>query len=183
MFLEDLHEGVTVNLRTNPSYSFLISDTVSTSRFLLHFGEKVAINNTNMVCFGEENGSIELEGKGTPPWNYEIIDLTNEDTIQAQNVFTPLSFNGYGSGVYEVSITNVNGECASVFSALTIGEAQEVVVEDQITNVQCYGEFSGAIQLDVNGGNELYSFNWNNGETQSVISGLAQGTYEVVGNG
>ncbi len=45
------------------------------------------------------------------------------------------------------------------------------------TDVSCYGDTDGAIDVEVTGASGSYAFEWNNMETTEDISGLAPGTY------
>ncbi len=47
------------------------------------------------------------------------------------------------------------------------------------TNVKCYGENSGAIDLSVTGGKAPYTYSWSNGATTQDLNNLAAGTYIV----
>ncbi|MFT4600079.1 MAG: gliding motility-associated-like protein, partial [Arenicella sp.] len=48
------------------------------------------------------------------------------------------------------------------------------------TNISCFGELDGMIDLSVTGGNPPFSFLWSTTEITEDISGLAEGTYQVV---
>jgi uncharacterized protein (TIGR02145 family) len=47
----------------------------------------------------------------------------------------------------------------------------------EVTHVRIYGVSSGEIVAHVSGGNPPYSFFWSNGQTDSILTGLAAGTY------
>jgi hypothetical protein len=47
------------------------------------------------------------------------------------------------------------------------------------TNVSCFGQTNGRIEIAVFGGKMPYVIQWQNGETSSVIENLKSGTYKV----
>jgi hypothetical protein len=54
------------------------------------------------------------------------------------------------------------------------------IAQVNITDVDCFGENTGAIALTVNGGTGgPYSYNWNNNATTATINNLAAGNYTV----
>ncbi|MEM1320751.1 MAG: cohesin domain-containing protein [Bacteroidota bacterium] len=54
-----------------------------------------------------------------------------------------------------------------------------VVTDTTITNIDCFGDATGAIDITVDGGVPGYTYLWSNAETSQDISGLTAGTYTV----
>ncbi|MBL4625946.1 MAG: PKD domain-containing protein, partial [Flavobacteriales bacterium] len=179
LFLEDLHENITVDLRQNPSYTFYISDTVATARFVLHIGGKVQQVKEDVTCFGGEDGQIQLTGQGVGPWNYSVINISTGDTSIAQNVFSLINYSSLSAGDYKVSISNSNGSCAAVQDTITIEQPEQVQLIGTLMHVQCYGDSSGSINISVSGGTVPYYFIWDNGATATSQVGLVQGIYSL----
>jgi len=91
---------------------------------------------------------------------------------------------GLDSGLYCVTITNVNSFCKSVRCFQLDRQYPTLVVStDVVTNPNCSAVASGAIDLKVTGGNNPYEFNWTgpNGfvATSEDLSGLMPGFYSV----
>ena len=82
----------------------------------------------------------------------------------------------YQSGIYDY-ITG-ESECADTMR-LHLVISPPILLDTIITDVLCYGDSNGAVDLVVNGGIEPYTFLWSNGETTQNISGLLAGTYTV----
>jgi hypothetical protein len=81
------------------------------------------------------------------------------------------------TGIYTVTITDGNGCSSNCDKPLTAGTP--FTLDSDKTDVFCYGENTGAINLHVLGGASNLTFNWSNGATTEDISGLAAGTYTV----
>ncbi len=82
----------------------------------------------------------------------------------------------YQSGTYDYIIPK--GKCADTMR-LHLIISPSILLDTIITDVLCYGDSNGAVDLVVAGGIEPYTFLWSNGETTQSISGLSAGTYTV----
>jgi hypothetical protein len=123
-------------------------------------------------CYGGNNGGLDLSiVGGTSPFTYAWIGpsgytATSQDLL---NVYT---------GIYNVTVTDVNG-CSAQLSD-TVSEPAAYALSHVITNVDCFGNSTGSVNLTVNGGTPGYAYNWNNGTTTQDISNVLAGTYSVV---
>lgn len=171
------------NGRTNPNllnvvagtYTLTVTDaqgcTTTTTHTLI---EPAPLNIVwtvqNPTCFGETDGSIALNVTGgTAPYNYR---WTNADTTR--------DINNLGAGVYGVLITDTNRCLYFDFAVLFTNPELEVDVAS-VTNVDCNGAATGAIQLNVAGGTGTnYTFTWSNPiATGQNPTNLPAGTYGV----
>ncbi|MDC7998423.1 Ig-like domain-containing protein, partial [Gilvibacter sediminis] len=123
----------------------------------------------NVLCFGESTGAIELTvDGGTPPYSYAWSTGATTATVT-----------GLAAGTYSVVITDANGcELDADFEIFQPDSA--IAVSEVITDVACFGEASGAIDITVSGGTAPYTYAWTTGATTEDISGLAAGTYAVI---
>jgi len=94
---------------------------------------------------------------------------------------TTASINNLGAGLYMVTITDQN-------NCNTIGETQiETTPVDcsgfginaQVDQVTCFGMQDGYIQIEVQGNNPPFTYQWSTGQTSSALEGLSSGTYAV----
>ncbi|MGE0562713.1 MAG: gliding motility-associated C-terminal domain-containing protein, partial [Flavobacteriales bacterium] len=91
---------------------------------------------------------------------------------------------GLGAGMYQVTITDVNG-CSEV-SSVTLTEPDSLILTMVVSSnyngadVSCYGSTDGSIDLTVVGGVLPYTYLWNNTEQTEDISSLGAGNYDVV---
>ncbi|MBL4651442.1 MAG: PKD domain-containing protein [Flavobacteriales bacterium] len=180
LFLEDLHEGVTIDLRQTPSYSFYISDTVASARFVLHIGGKVQETQENVTCYGGADGSVQVTGAGTGPWDYSIINQIIGDTIETIAVTTSMDYSLLEAGSYEVLVTNSDGSCGTSTNYITILEPTQVVGSSTLNNVSCFGENTGSISITATGGASPYGYEWIDGSNGLEMTNLTAGTYSVI---
>jgi gliding motility-associated-like protein len=124
---------------------------------------------TDILCYGANTGSIDLiPSGGIFPYVYLWSNSqTTEDII------------GLSAGTYNVSATDNNG-CTAFFTIQVNQPNQPIAIANTITNVLCFGDSTGAINLTISGGTPGYSFNWNGGNfTTEDISLLPSGTFIV----
>ncbi|MBW3544951.1 MAG: SprB repeat-containing protein, partial [Bacteroidetes bacterium] len=120
------------------------------------------------TCGGSE-GSINLSVEGG----------TGTYTYLWSNSETTEDISGLRAGDYEVTVTDAKG--CSATAAVTIGQPAGISsLSAIISNISCSGLTDGSINLTVEGGLAPYSFAWDNGATTEDLTGLAEGTYQVV---
>ncbi|WP_246035843.1 Ig-like domain-containing protein, partial [Winogradskyella algicola] len=124
---------------------------------------------TNVVCNSDATGAIDITvAGGKAPYTYSWSNsATTEDLI---NVV---------AGTYTVTVTDANG--CMISDDFTISQpAQELTSTiTSTTDILCYGEATGAIDLTIAGGTAPYSILWNNGSTDEDQNNLVAGTYNV----
>lgn len=124
----------------------------------------------DVLCFGGNNGSIDLAvSGGTVPYNYEWSGT-------APDVQDP---SGLSAGTYMVTVTDANG-CTATTSA-TITEPASAVVAMIIasTNPLCNGAADGTATVTPSGGTPGYTYLWSNGQTTATATNLIAGSYQV----
>lgn len=125
-------------------------------------------NITHVNCFGNSNGAIDISVSGGTG-SYSYI-WSNGATTQ--------DISGLTAGAYAVTITDANN-CQASFN-YTLNQPQQLTLVLQVTNISCFGNTDGAINLTVVGGTQPFTYNWSNGVTTEDISGLSANTYSVV---
>ncbi len=150
-------------------YSVTITDnngcTVTDVASISNIGApSVTMAQTDVLCFGDSNGSATVAASGgTPPYSYAWND---------PNASTGATASGLGAGTYVVTITDQTG-CAAVASVTII--APNPLVSTMVPTITS----SAAIDVTVTGGNPPYVFAWNTGATTEDLTGLSNGTYSV----
>ena len=142
---------------------------------------EVSINQqTNLACFGDANGQVTLNGQGGTG-NYQY-------NIDGGNYQTSATFNNLTTGIYDFNIKDANDCIASL--NITISSPPEIIAQvSEIIQVQCFGENTGSVTLQLSGGAGNFSSTMNgNTVTGStvVFQNLVAGTYPILiedGNG
>lgn len=118
-------------------------------------------------CFGEATGSIDLTVTGGLA-NFQYSWSNNFAAQDPQSLV---------AGTYSVTVTDANGCTAELTDS--IGEPTELVTSFTTTDVTCFGDTDGAIDLTVNGGVTPYNFAWSTNPTTEDLTGIGAGSYTV----
>ncbi len=134
---------------------------------LLCQGFASGANSTDIDCFGNQNGMIDLTViGGTPGYTYS---WSNGATTQ--------DLNNLAAGTYSVTISDQNG-CVRQQS-VTISEPPVLSASIQGTDVICNGGNSGVVDLTISGGTPGYTYSWSNGDTTQDLLNVPIGNYSV----
>jgi len=124
---------------------------------------------TDIRCFGDSTGAIHTTAlEGTPPYQFEW-----------SNGETTASISNLKAGTYTLKITEANG-CVSTLEA-TVEQPTLFAAElKEVKDVNCFGDITGEIDVDVVGGVEPYAFSWSNGATTEDIKDIGADDYSVM---
>ncbi|RKS00581.1 PKD domain-containing protein [Flavobacterium sp. 102] len=133
----------------------------------------------DITCFGSANGSINLTvSGGTGTYFYTWTHNGNPHA-------TSEDISGLSPGTYVVSVTDANN-CGPKTATFTITEPPLLVITlVNQTNVLCYGASTGAINVNVIGGNPGtgYNFFWTGPNTftssNQNVNAIPAGTYNL----
>ncbi|MBC7744112.1 MAG: SprB repeat-containing protein, partial [Flavobacterium sp.] len=162
--------------RTNLSAGIYMGQVIDangcSSAFTVRINEpgilSVNINSTENLCAGNNTASADaLVTGGTAPYSYAWSN--GETTSGISNLL---------AGSYSVTVTDANN-CVSSSATLIITDPAPIAISISQTDINCYGNNSGAISISVTGGSGSYFYEWSNGSTAQNISSLAAGTYSV----
>jgi gliding motility-associated-like protein len=117
----------------------------------------VAVSNStlqNVNCYGNSTGSIQIDViGGVTPYTY---DWSN-DGFGAYDDTEDLI--GLSAGTYTVKIKDANN-CIKTFTYVITEPAAALSAVPTLTHVKCYGNSTGSILVNVEGGTMPYTFDW-----------------------
>jgi gliding motility-associated-like protein len=105
---------------------------------------------------------------------YTFLWNTNATTPTISNLF---------AGTYTVTITDANG-CTDIQTIILnepTGFLSQVLLISNYNSyaVSCFNNNDGSAEVNVSGGTSPYTFLWNNGETDTIATGLSAGIVTV----
>lgn len=134
------------------------------------------VSTTAVTCYEGKDGTLTINATGgTPPLQYSIDNGIN---YQSSNMFTDLT-----GGLYPVLVKDANN-CSTDEKNHLVYVPDSISIVDTVTHVGIFDQNTGAIELEVSGGNGGYTYSWTspNGFTATSrdITNLYIGTYTVV---
>lgn len=125
----------------------------------------LSLNASNATCGNNGNINLTVNG-GQAPLTY--IWSNGASTQNISNL---------PSGNYSVTVSGANGCSASASTSIA---ALGLNVSGNVNDVtQCFDNNNGSISLVITNGQPPFSFNWSNGASSSIVSGLPGGNYTV----
>ena len=127
---------------------------------------------TNVFCSGNSTGSATAAAiGGTLPYTYSWDTIPNQTSDMAVNL--PI-------GTYTVTITDAKGCTATTQAIITEPNGIIISIASQ-TNVDCFGNNTGAVSISAGGGAGALSYSWDTNPVQTTpsLTGLIAGTYNL----
>jgi gliding motility-associated-like protein len=144
----------------------LPSDSVSVTVYDIPSLSDAAI--TEVLCFGGSTGSAMITASGGfGPYQYGW-----------SNGQTSSEATGLAEGSYNVIVTDSHFCTAS--ASIIIKQPALLTVRSQLKKPLCPDASDGAISINIDGGTAPYSLSWNGATSDTIISGLAAASYEVI---
>ena len=167
--------GITTEDRTGLSagaYSVMVTDSLACAATLsisvtepANLTSSIAI--TNVSCFAGSDGALDITvSGGTAPYSYFWISAITSEDLTSRS-----------AGTYSVEISDAHG-CTLNDTAM-ITQPTEIISTSIITNVDCFGNSTGAIDIVPSGGVGPYTYNWGGGITTEDQAGLTAGNYSI----
>jgi hypothetical protein len=122
----------------------------------------------NISCNSAASGAIDIKAEGgVQPYRYRWSNgQSSQDLINVP------------AGDYSVKIMDANGCELDLNSKIIQPEPIKLALEN-VVNINCNGQSTGAINLSVVGGSAPYKYKWSNGSEMEDIRGLKAGAYNV----
>ena len=153
------------------NYSVTITDA---NNYILHknniiitepeiLNASYSVNHATSINGADGSITLSVTG-GTEPYTYEWSN--SKTTANLQNL---------KKGFYLVNIKDSN-LCTT---QLEIAIQEPIELSIKKTDVNCFGDNQGMIDLSITGGLEPYSIQWNNGSLSTQLTNLSANTYSV----
>jgi hypothetical protein len=162
------------------NYMLAITDDRSCNgdTVFLVFEEGVMIatvnSKTDVTCYGQDDGTAVISMlSGVPPFNYQWSDMAPFPSSDTFNIRT-----GMSKGTYYITVTDNNSNTSST-SVYIDGPSAALSLLLQPTDLKCYQDGSGVINLTVQGGTPSYTFSWSNGSDGEDLVNIPKGNYTV----
>lgn len=134
----------------------------------------VNIQPHDVQCYGAADGSIELNvSGGVQPYYY---NWGNQNEILLNN-FSEI-IGSLTQGQYFIRVTDRNGCIYEQY--IQINQPQQIELQYTVSDVLCYGDSTGSIDLTIMGGTPSYSIVWDNGQTTEDASNLNSDNHVVI---
>ena len=122
-----------------------------------------------MSCNGGSDGTVMANvSGGTAPYTYSWDNGQTTDSVY-----------NLSAGDYNVTITDYNG-CSSTITATIYEPVPLNLSVINLSNISCNGGSNGSAVVSASGGTAPYSYLWDNGQSNSYISSLSAGDYNVM---
>jgi hypothetical protein len=127
----------------------------------------IALIPVNVFCNGGATGAINASVTGgIPGYTYQWADgptTQNRSSLLAGN--------------YTVTVTDSKGCTAS--STVSVTQPGVLNATAAAIQINCFGQLTGAINVNVTGGVSPYTYLWNDGATSQNRTGIGPGSYTV----
>jgi len=156
------------------------NNCITSSDFILTEPEGLEIETIfkqDVLCFGAATGAVEISVSGGTQIEISPGVLDYVYSWSGPNGFASASKNisNLIAGTYIVKVTDALG-CATN-TLIIVNESTEIEINFTKTNVTCYGDNNGSIDVTVIGGKAPYRISWRNLANGFSLSNLSGGTY------
>lgn len=123
----------------------------------------------NVSCHGGADASINLSVTGgTAPYTYSWSNGSTTEDLSGLTV-----------GNYTVVVTDAHN-CTSTLNVPITQPLAPLALSQLHSDILCYGNLTGWIDLSVTGGTSPYTYAWASGQVTQDIAAIASGNYSVV---
>lgn len=132
----------------------------------------------NVLCFGENNGSIQLATQGgTNPYTYSLSRPSDGETFPSSDFHPNLS-----AGIYEYTVLDANN-CLIRDTVIINQPADPLSAQlSDKTDVDCFGNLTGELSISGLGGTMPYTYHLDLqgiSNNDGIFTGLGASDYEV----
>ncbi len=155
------------------NYSVTVTDANGcTANTNLTITEPTAIQisqvQTNITCKNGDDGALNISvSGGTSPYTYSWSSGQSTEDLT-----------GLVAGNYTLTVTDAIG-CQMIANYTLTEPATGLSATTSVTNVDCNGNSTGAIDLTIANATGSVTYSWSNGQSTEDLTGLIAGNYTV----
>lgn len=176
VFLEDLQTGTMADLSLSPSGNYIIDDTSTAPRFLLHVSQPLTVSAIATSCTYKQDGKMIVYGLGS--WTSVWQNAAGDTLAIHNNTLGNDTLSGLQGGLYSVHVSGSNA-CATGSDTITVPAAMPMTINAVINDVTCVPSSGLVDASNVSGGEAPYNYQWSNGVTTPVAQHLSAGLYAL----
>jgi len=188
VILEDTYTGNSKNLTASDSlYSFILSDTTTNARFVLHvYNFAKEMLTTNSSCYGENSGSNTLEFYNLGNYFTSWMDEDQQYVGGSFNASISETISDLAPGNYSIEIQSMDLNCPAVTEYFSIHEPAEMKTNFGFANQLLSFRTNKEIEFKNLSTGGIASYLWDFGDNQTSTemepkhSYTAAGVYEIV---
>jgi len=129
----------------------------------------------NASCFGAGDGSITVTPyDGVQPY-YVIFGDTSINLFN--NNLNSYTITGLADGTYPVQVEDGNG--CRFLDSVTVSQPDSLMAPGVVSDVLCFGNSDGEIDVTISGGTAPYTTIWSNATTNEDLTGVPAGWYSI----
>jgi len=180
-----INSGITSNYNSNVlnnlpngNYDLFITNKITSCKSNLtniqlqpYFPIQANVSSTDILCFGDDDGTLNINATGGSGTLLYSIDNGNNFSIFH-------NFSNLDGGNYSIQIKD-DFNCIKTLNT-TIDEPDKILIDKDITQINCHGDSNGEINLTVQGGTSPYEIIWNTGSTSQSLTNLTIGNYKAI---
>lgn len=176
LILEDTYTDSIYTVESGSNFTFYISDTTWSPRFILHVGKNYTPEVFSAACFSSNDGYALVDLDDTALFNYVLTDPSgNQTNLSGQG--DPLEINNLSAGNYTVFVEDLNNSCNQNLFDITIESPAEIIVMADTQN-EVNGNDANIV-LNVFGGTPPYTILWSTSDTTQFLNDITEGIYSV----
>jgi len=174
--------GLQLTVHVSGTYSLTVTNALTgcTSVDDVTVTQSVEVPDVSIATPGPLTCDLtEIQLSATAPVGQEFVYLwsfsgNGPGIISGGATLTPL----VGSpGEYTLLVTNTTNGCTNT-AATTVLQLSDLVLDiSEQTNATCFAAADGALSVVASGGNGVFTYEWNTGESTPELTNLAAGTY------
>ena len=157
--------GQTQNNGTNPTfsglnpgtYTFLVTDGTGCTyqeNYTIYPTTPISVVGqvtTNVICFGDANGSLMYTIAAINPYNYVVVNSLNATVASANNVVTnTITLTGLPASTYTITITDTITNCTDTAVVTIASPATALTLSTTVNSITCIS--NGSVLANAVGG-------------------------------